>query len=78
MREEKQENLDQLREIYAGIVERGDCLSLRDMAVKGADILAAGVKPGRKVGDILAQMLDDVLDVPEHNNKEYLMGRYCK
>lgn len=78
MREEKQENLDQLREIYAGIVERGDCLSLRDMAVKGADILAAGVKPGRKVGDLLTQMLDDVLDVPEHNNKEYLMGRYCK
>ena len=62
----------------AGIVERGDCLSLKTLAVNGGDLLAAGIEPGRKVGAILTQMLDDVLDVPEHNNKEYLMGRYCR
>ena len=78
MREEKQENLDRIKEIYAGIVERGDCLSLKSLAVNGGDLLAAGIEPGRKVGAILTQMLDDVLDVPEHNNKEYLMGRYCR
>ena len=78
MREEKQENLDRIKEIYAGIVERGDCLSLKTLAVNGGDLLAAGIEPGRKVGAILTQMLDDVLDVPEHNNKEYLMGRYCR
>ena len=78
MREEKQENLDRIKEIYAGIVERGDCLSLKTLAVNGGDLLAAGITPGRKVGAILTQMLDDVLDVPEHNNKEYLMGRYCR
>ena len=78
MRDDKQDKLDQLRTIYAGIVARGDCLSLKDLAVKGADIIAAGVAPGKKVGSILSQMLDDVLDVPEHNDKDYLMGRYCK
>ena len=55
---------------------RGDCLSLKDLAVNGTDLIAAGVKPGREIGNTLAQMLEDVLDVPQHNDKRYLMGRY--
>jgi tRNA nucleotidyltransferase (CCA-adding enzyme) len=35
-----------------------------------------GVRPGREVGDILARMLNDVLDVPSHNDKDYLLGRF--
>ena len=76
MREEKQEKLDQLKRIYEGIVRRGDCLSLRDLAVNGRDLIDAGVRPGRDVGRILAQMLEEVLDVPEHNTREYLLGRF--
>ncbi len=36
-----------------------------------------GVKPGREVGSILAQMLEDVLDVPVHNDREYLLNRFA-
>ena len=63
--------------MYARIIERGDCLSLRDLAVNGSDLIELGVKPGREVGTILAQMLDDVLNVPDHNDKEYLVKRFA-
>lgn len=78
MREEKQEKLDQLKRIYEEIVKRGDCLSLKDLAVNGRDLIDAGVRPGREVGRILAQMLEEVLNVPEHNTREYLLERFVK
>ena len=77
-REEKQEKFDTLRAIYERILERGDCLSLRELAVNGSDLIETGVKPGREVGNILARMFEEVLNVPEHNNKEYLLGRFVK
>jgi tRNA nucleotidyltransferase (CCA-adding enzyme) len=76
-REEKQRILDTVSSMYARIIERGDCLSLRDLAVNGSDLIELGVKPGREVGTILAQMLDDVLNVPDHNDKEYLVKRFA-
>ena len=77
-REEKQEKFDTLRAIYERVLERGDCLSLRELAVNGSDLIETGVKPGREVGDILARMFEEVLNVPEHNNKEYLLYRFVK
>ena len=75
-REEKQEKLDKLKKLYAVITERGDCLSLRQLAVNGSDLIALGIKPGREVGNILAEMLEEVLDVPEHNDRDYLVSRF--
>ena len=75
-REEKQAAFDALCGIYSRIVERGDCLSLKELAVNGNDLIKMGVKPGREVGDILTKMFEEVLDVPEHNNKEYLLNRF--
>ena len=75
-RGEKQEKFDTLCDIYKRIVERGDCLSLKELAVNGSDLIAAGVKPGREVGNILAGMFEEVLNVPEHNDKEYLLSRF--
>ena len=76
-REEKQKILDKVSSIYSQIIARGDCLSLRDLAVNGSDLIALGVKPGREVGAILAKMLEEVLNNPEHNDKEYLVKRFA-
>ena len=78
LRKEKQEKLDSLKEIYGKITARGDCLNLKSLAVNGSDLIALGVKPGREVGSILAEMLEEVLNVPEHNNREYLTARFVK
>ena len=62
--------------LYEDIVSRGDPITLKDLAVKGSDLIAAGMPPGPRMGEILELMLNDVLGDPEHNDKEYLLGKY--
>ncbi|MFZ5624683.1 MAG: CCA tRNA nucleotidyltransferase [Gemmatimonadota bacterium] len=58
----------------AAIRERGDPLSRKDLAVTGADLLAAGVPGGPHVGQMLDRLLDVVLDDPARNEKEHLLA----
>ena len=51
-------------------------LALKDLAVSGKDLILAGIKPGVAMGKLLDTMLDDVLDHPEHNTREYLLDTY--
>lgn len=76
MRDEKKERLGKIRELYREIKAEGECLTISDLAVKGADLIAAGVKPGPGMGKILNSMLEDVLDDPDHNDREYLLEHY--
>ncbi|MGH7520148.1 MAG: CCA tRNA nucleotidyltransferase [Gemmatimonadales bacterium] len=50
-------------------------LALKDLAVKGDDLIAAGVRPGPEVGEVLARLLEEVLEDPTRNTKEYLLSR---
>jgi tRNA nucleotidyltransferase (CCA-adding enzyme) len=50
-------------------------LVLKDLAVKGDDLIAAGVRPGPDVGEALARLLDEVLEDPERNTRDYLLSR---
>lgn len=77
-KEEKLETLWTLRETYRSIIKNGDCLTLKDLAVNGDDIIACGIKPGKEVGRILKKMFDDVINVPEHNDRDYLIRHYVK
>ncbi len=61
-------------EALADEIEReGECLSLKTLAVTGNDLIAEGFAPGPSLGAILNRLLEDVLDEPEHNTKEYLL-----
>lgn len=75
-RQEKVEEMAEIRRLYAQILEAGDCLSLRDLAVSGDDLIAAGMQPGKELGLVLQEMLRDVVDVPAHNDRDYLLQRY--
>lgn len=61
--------------LYARMKERGDCLSVKELAVDGNDLIKAGIKPGRELGEKLKELLYLVLDKPECNKKEELLGR---
>jgi tRNA nucleotidyltransferase (CCA-adding enzyme) len=50
-------------------------LSLRDLTVSGEDLLAAGVPRGPMMGQVLRALLDDVLDDPARNTRDYLTSR---
>lgn len=73
IREEKIRKQERLEALYREIQEKRQCLSLKELAVKGRDLMAAGLKPGRELGEILQRMLTDVLEEPAHNEKEYLL-----
>ena len=64
--------------LYEDIKAAGDPITLKDLAVKGSDLIAAGMKPGPEMGTVLNRMLEDVLGNPEHNSKSYLLGRYVR
>lgn len=73
---EKLINLERVHQVYDEILKRKDCISLKDLQVTGKDLIAAGMKPGREIGEVLNRMLEDVLEEPEHNNQEYLLKTY--
>jgi len=77
-RKEKLEKNEFLEKIYEGIIKRKECLSLKDMAVTGSDLIAAGMSPGKQLGDVLKCMLEDVIETPEHNDKRYLLENIQK
>ena len=57
----------------AAIRARGDCISLKMLAVTGGDLIAAGMKPGPQLGEVLERLLELVLEEPEKNTKEELL-----
>lgn len=75
-RKEKLAAIEEGFQIYRKIKEEEQCISLRSLVVNGKDLIRAGVTPGRELGMILEQMLQDVIEEPSHNTREYLMQRY--
>ena len=75
LRKEKLSNLAAWDACYREIREAEECVSLRTLAVNGRDLIAAGLQPGRELGNILKQLLDEVLETPEKNEKDYLISR---
>ena len=49
------------------------CLSLRTLAVDGADLMELGVPEGKRIGEILHTLLDDVIEERLPNKKEALL-----
>jgi tRNA nucleotidyltransferase (CCA-adding enzyme) len=72
-REQKEAQLSSMQEMYRQTIEENQCLSLKDMDIKGTDLLALGVKPGPDMGRILNALLDKVLDDPTLNQREKLL-----
>ena len=64
-----------LPQVVASIRAAKDPLTLKDLAVAGDDLLAAGVRPGPDVGETLQRLLAEVLEDPGRNTKQYLLSR---
>lgn len=67
--------LQDIRELADQIVADGECLSLKQLAVKGSDLIAAGMKPGPQMGTELNRLLQLVIEEPERNQREYLLAQ---
>ena len=77
-REEKLKNIQDMEDIYWQILKMRQCVSLKDLAVKGGDLLAIGAERGPQIGEMLNQLLELVLEEPEKNQKELLLAEAAK
>ena len=74
-RDKKLENLAGIEECYQEILEKKQCVSLKELKVNGQDLIAAGIEKGPKIGQTLQTLLQEVIEEPEKNTREYLLAR---
>ncbi len=74
-REEKLARAAKWQRLYETVMELHQCVSLKGLAVDGNDLIGLGMKPGREIGNCLQSLLEEVLEEPERNTKEYLTER---
>ena len=77
-RRERLEDIRVIRKMYQEILADGECVELRDLAVNGQDLIRLGMKPGRKVGELLQEMLQYVMEHPERNQKKTLLRHFLQ
>ena len=68
-------NLMEMTRLIRECLETERCFSVRDLPVKGGDVMALGVPAGPQVGRILDGLLDDVLDGACPPEREALLER---
>ena len=69
---EKIENIVAVRVLYQKILLEDQCVTLRQLAVSGRDLMDLGMSPGREMGNMLSELLEYVIDDPERNRKDIL------
>lgn len=74
--ERSSERIGELHEIEIlidEVLKEQECFSLKDLAVKGEDLINTGYKPGRALGAALRGLLDCVIADEVENNKVELL-----
>lgn len=68
------ETLKAVKTLAEEIRRDGDPVNLKELAVDGRDLMAAGMKPGPALGKTLNALMEQVLEQPECNTREYLLN----
>jgi len=63
-----------LKEECKRIIDEKQPLTVKDLAINGHDLMALGYKQGKDIGTILTKLLELVIENPELNIKEKLLG----
>ena len=70
---DKFERLAVARQLYAQILSKEECVSLKELKINGKDLIAIGMKPGKEMGEILGSLLSEVLENPSLNERDTLL-----
>lgn len=71
-REKKLEIIAGIEKLYEEIVEEENCLTVKDLAIDGKNLIELGIKPGPHMKTIFNKLLDMVLDEPKLNEYDIL------
>lgn len=66
-------HLKTIKKLYDEILERGDCVDLKGLAVNGSDLMELGIV-GEQIGETLNWLLHIVIENPALNNKNTLIS----
>ena len=69
----RMENLDTVERIFRQVVAEGQTYRVRDLAIGGADVMAAGIPRGPEVGHELRTLLTRVIDGRLPNERDALL-----
>ena len=64
---------DQIEDLIKEIQQEDSCLTTRDLAINGKDLIDAGFEPGPQIGKVLTTLLGCVQDEILSNTKEELL-----
>lgn len=67
------ENILELKERIEKITEKQNALSLKDLCVNGKDLMDIGIPSGKKIGVVLNELFEAVLEDPGMNSREKLL-----
>lgn len=71
---DKTEYVDKYEQLVTEIINRGDCILMKNLAVTGRDLIdELKMKPGKELGEVLNVLFEKVLDEPKLNNREQLL-----
>lgn len=69
----KRKHLKVIGRMYHDIIERGDCISIKDLDITGNDLMEYGLK-GPAIGETLEKLLHIVIENPKLNEKATLIA----
>lgn len=69
----KLQALREVQRLYEQIIREHDCITLKQLAVGGRDLMEAGIAAGPGLGEMLRYLLELVLEDPARNEKEALI-----
>ena len=65
--------LEEIKGKAEQILAERQCLTLKDLAVDGRDVIAAGIRPGPEVGQVLNRLLGQIVNDELPNSREALL-----
>ena len=68
------ESIDNTEKIAKEIIKTGECFCLKNLAVKGADLINIGIPVGKELGKALDFLLDSVINERVENEKQQLLN----
>ncbi len=73
-RRKKSVRVQAWRGLFEEVKRLDQCVSLKQLALTGADLIRVGYKPGKELGEKLEFLLQKVLEDPELNTQEKLLN----
>jgi len=73
-RDQVEQSVEEKRSALRRLLSEHPCFSLKDLAVRGTDLLSLGLVQGKALGEMLSRLLQAVVDGEVENEREALLA----